>query len=171
MMPCPQPQLLHIRYAPSEAKPWVGNGPVQVASSSREVERRHHRGIGATRVQWACWATYWGSRSDGDDAMVDGLKQDIANAKGKMALLETGDWGAASDARVAMKSERFGPEPPSSLVELVDVSSREIYAACGFNAALWGGSSASVTGSMAAGPIQCLVTPRADGRVRTEGQT
>ena len=43
-----------------------------------------------------------------------------------------------------MKSERFGPEPPSSLVELVDVSSREIYAACGFNAALWGGSSASV---------------------------
>ena len=29
------------------------------------------------------------------------------------------------------------------MVDLVDVSSREIYAACGFNAALWGGSQAA----------------------------
>ena len=28
-------------------------------------------------------------------------------------------------------------------MDLVDVSSREIYAACGFNAALWGGSQAA----------------------------
>ena len=138
----PATSVLHIRYAPSEAKPWVGNGPVQVAALAGKLSA-------ATIAALADESSgpvgrLLGIPLGGDDVMVDGLKQDIANAKGKMALLETGDWGGASDARVAMKSERFGPEPPSSLVELVDVSSREVYAACGFNAALWGGSSASV---------------------------
>ena len=77
-----------------------------------------------------------GIPADGGDQMVAGLKQDIANARGKTALLEIGDWGSG-DAKVQLKSERFGAEPAASLVELVDVSSREIYAACGFNAALW----------------------------------
>ena len=82
--------------------------------------------------------------SDGADATVEGLKADIKNAAGRVALLETGDWGnAGGDAKVDLKVERFGAEPPASLVDLVDVSSREIYAACGFNAALWGGSQAA----------------------------
>ena len=69
---------------------------------------------------------------------------DIKNAAGRVALLETGDWGnAGGDAKVDLKAERFGAEPPASLVDLVNVSSREIYAACGFNAALWGGSQAA----------------------------
>ena len=33
--------------------------------------------------------------------------------------------------------------PPASLVELVSVASQEVYSACGFNAALWGGSQAA----------------------------
>ena len=58
--------------------------------------------------------------------------------------MESGDWGnAGGDAKVSMKTERFGAEPPASLVELMSVASREIYAACGFNAALWGGSQAA----------------------------
>ena len=81
---------------------------------------------------------------DGADETVKGLKADIKNAAGRVALLETGDWGnAGGDAKVSMKTERFGAEPPASLVDLVDVSSREIYAACGFNSALWGGSQAA----------------------------
>ena len=81
---------------------------------------------------------------DGEDATVQGLKADIAQARGKVALLEAGDWGnAGGDAKVDLKTERFGANPPASLVDLVDVSSREIYAACGFNAALWGGSQAA----------------------------
>ena len=81
---------------------------------------------------------------DGEDATVLKLKDDIKNAAGRVALLEAGDWGnAGGDAKVDLKTERFGAEPPASLVELVDVSSREIYAACGFNSALWGGSQAA----------------------------
>ena len=81
---------------------------------------------------------------DGEDATVQSLKADIKNAAGRVALLESGDWGnAGGDAKVSLKTERFGAEPPASLVDLMDVSSREIYAACGFNAALWGGSQAA----------------------------
>ena len=81
---------------------------------------------------------------DGADATVEGLKADIKNAAGRVALLETGDWGnVGGDTKVDLKTERFGAEPPASLVDLVDVSSREIYAACGFNSALWGGSQAA----------------------------
>ena len=81
---------------------------------------------------------------DGQDATVEGLKADIKNAAGRVALLETGDWGnAGGDTSVDLDTKRFGAEPPASLVDLVDVSSREIYAACGFNTALWGGSQAA----------------------------
>ena len=165
----PATSVLHIRYAPSEAKPWVGNGPVQVAALAGKLSA-------ATIAALADESSgpvgrLLGIPLGGDDVMVDGLKQDIANAKGKMALLETGDWGGASDARVAMKSERFGPEPPSSLVELVDVSSREDIRGLWLQRGLVGRLKCFCQGSMAAGPIQCLVTPRADGRVRTEGQT
>ena len=43
-----------------------------------------------------------------------------------------------------LKSERFGAEPPAPLVELLSASSQEVYSACGFNSALWGGSSSGV---------------------------
>ena len=38
---------------------------------------------------------------DGADATVEGLKADIKNAAGRVALLETGDWGnAGGDTKV-----------------------------------------------------------------------
>ena len=81
---------------------------------------------------------------DGEDATVQGLKADIKNAAGRVALLETGDWGnAGGDTKVDLKTERFGAEPPASLVQLLSAASQEIYAACGFNSALWGGSQAA----------------------------
>ena len=137
----PAASVLHFRYAASAARPWSGNGPVQVAALAGKLSA-------ATIAALADESSgpvgrLLGIPSDGDDAMVAGLKADIANARGKTALIEVGDWGSAGDARVQLKSERFGAEPPASLVELVDVSSREIYAACGFNAALWGGSSSA----------------------------
>ena len=37
-------------------------------------------------------------------------------------------------------ARRFGPSPPASLVQLLSAASQEVYAACGLNAALWGGA-------------------------------
>ena len=97
----------------------------------------------------ACWATgpvgrLLGIPVDGADATVEGLKTDIANARGKMAIIEAGDWGnSGGDSKVSLRSERFGAEPPPSLVALVGVASQEVYSACGLNGALWGGSSSA----------------------------
>ena len=75
---------------------------------------------------------------------MKGLQADILNAKGRTALVETGDWNSAgSDNKVDLDSKRFGAEPPSGLVELVSVASQEVYSACGLNQALWGGSQAA----------------------------
>ena len=85
-----------------------------------------------------------GIPTDGEDATVQALKTDLANARVKVALLESGDWGnAGGDAKVDLKTERFGAEPPASLVQLVTIASQEVYSACGLNQALWGGSQAA----------------------------
>ena len=139
----PSQSVLHFKYAVDPARPWRGNGPVQVATlagklSAETVNALANESSGPV-------GRLLGIPVDGDDATVEGLKQDITNARGKMALIEGGDWGNAGDARVALKSERFGSEPPSSLVDLLNVSSREIYSACGLNAAIWGAGDAAST--------------------------
>ena len=61
---------------------------------------------------------------DGGDQTGAALKADIRDAKGRTALIETGDWNSAgSDNKVDLDSKRFGAEPPSGLVELVKVAS------------------------------------------------
>ena len=82
---------------------------------------------------------------DGGDATVQALKTDIASARGRTAIVEGGDWGSAGDAKVSLKSERFGFEAPSTMISLLDASSREIYSACGLNGALWGQGDAAST--------------------------
>ena len=59
-------------------------------------------------------------------------------------MIETGDWAnSGGDSKVDLKTERFGAEPPASLVQLVTIASQEVYLACGLNQALWGGSQAA----------------------------
>ena len=104
---------------------------------------------------------------DGGDATVEALKTDIANAKGRVALLETGDWGnAGGDTSVDLRTQRFGAEPPASLVQLLTAASQEVYAACGFNSGLWGGSSsAAVREAWRTCVIQCPITARQAGGI------
>ena len=138
----PAQSVLHFKYAVDASTPWRGNGPIAVANlagrlSAETVNALANESSGPV-------GRLLGIPVDGADATVEGLKADIKNAAGRVALLETGDWGnAGGDSKVDLKAERFGAEPPASLVDLVDVSSREIYAACGFNSALWGGSQAA----------------------------
>ena len=59
--------------------------------------------------------------------------------------METGDWGDQGSAKVELKSQRFGAEPPQSLVNLHEIAGREVMAACGFNAALFGAGGSAGT--------------------------
>ena len=138
----PAQSVLHFRYAVDAARPWRGNGPVEVAALAGKLSAETVRALAEESSSPV--GRLLGVPVDGEDATVQGLKADIKNAAGRVALLETGDWGnAGGDTKVDLKTERFGAEPPASLVQLLSAASQEIYAACGFNSALWGGSQAA----------------------------
>ena len=138
----PAASVLHFRYAADAATPWRGNGPVEVAALAGRLSAETVRAL--AEESSGPVGRLLGIPVDGADATVEGLKADIKNAAGRVALLETGDWdNAGGDTKVDLKTERFGAEPPASMVELMSVASREIYAACGFNAALWGSAQAA----------------------------
>ena len=136
----PAQSVLHFRYASDP--PWRGNGPVQVAALAGQLSAETVRAL-ANEASGPV-GRLLGVPADGADSTVEALKSDIASARGRTAIIESGDWGAAGgDARVSLKSERFGAEPPSSMVALLSVASQEIYSAVGLNSGLWGGSSSA----------------------------
>ena len=138
----PAAGVLHFRYACDASTPWRGNGPIAVANLAGRLSAETVRAL--AEESSGPVGRLLGIPVDGEDATVAGLKADIKNAAGRVALLEMGDWGnAGGDAKVDLETSRFGAEPPASLVELVSVASQEIYSACGLNQALWGGSQAA----------------------------
>ena len=139
----PSQQVLHFRYACDPSTPWRGNSPMDVATLAGKLSAETVRALADESSGPV--GRLLGIPIDGADATVEALKKDITNARGKMAIIEAGDWGSAGDAKVALKSERFGSEPPTSMVDLLNASSREVYAACGLNGSLWGSGDAAST--------------------------
>ena len=82
---------------------------------------------------------------DGMDPTVSQLKTDIGNAKGGMSFLQTGDWGNVGEGYTDIQPRRFGANPGEHLVLLAQLASREVYAACGMNSALFGAGDAAST--------------------------
>ena len=160
----PASGCLHFRYASSPSSPWAANGPIQVAVLAGRLSSETARALGEESSGPV--GRLLGVPIDGADATVAGLKADIRDARGRMALLEAGDWGNAGEAKTALKSERFGADPPPGLVALMSAASQEgVYAACGLNASLWGGAGGAGgdSGSMATGLIRCSLTAGAAG--------
>ena len=137
----PATGVLHFKYAVDPSRPWKGLGPVQVATLAGRLSSETVRALG-DESSGPVGRLLGIPSIDGGDAMVTELKQDIAQARGRTAIIEAGDWGSG-DARLQLKSERFGAEPTPGLVTLMSVASQEIYSACGYNGALWGGSSSA----------------------------
>ena len=135
----PATSVLHFRYAADPSSPWRGNGPISIANLAGKLSAETVRALADESS--GPIGRLLGVPVDGGDATVAALKADIRDARGRTALIETGDWSSAGgDAKVDLKTERFGPEPPASLVELVSVASQEVYSAVGLNQALWGGA-------------------------------
>ena len=136
----PAASVLHFRYATDPSAPASGRGPLQTAALAGKLSAEVARVLGE-EVSGPVGSLLGVPGVDGDDATVSGLKTDIASARGKVALMETGDWNTGGgDARVNLKTERFGPIPPPGLVALLSAASQEVYAACGLNASLFGGA-------------------------------
>ena len=141
----PAASVLHFRHSVDPATPHAGRGPIQVAQLAGKLSAEVARVLGE-EVSGPVGRLLGVPAVDGDDMSVAGLKTDVASARGKVALLEVGDWGAASgDARASLKTERFGPEPTPGLVALLSAASQEVYAACGLNSSIWGAGDAAST--------------------------
>ena len=166
----PSQSVLHFKYAVDPSTPYRGNGPIAVANLAGRLSAETVRALAEESSSPV--GRLLGIPVDGGDATVAALKADIRDARGRTALIETGDWGNAGDSKVDLESRRFGPEPPASLVELISVASQEVYSAVGLNAALWGGAGGAGgdSGSMAAVPIRCPLSARQAGASRTPGQ-
>ena len=139
----PASSVLHFKYAVDPTRPWRGNGPIQVAAlagslSAETVKQLADEASGPV-------GRLLGIPKDGEDETVDNLKTDIRDARGRVALLEIGDWDTAGSGRVDLDSKRFGAEPPQSLVNLHTMASHEIMNACGLNIALFGEGNAAAT--------------------------
>ena len=140
----PAASVLHFRYAVDPSSPWRGNGPLAVANLAGKLSAETARAL-ADESSGPVGRLLGIPGTDGQDATVQALKTDIASARGRTAIVEGGDWGAAGEARLSLKAERFGAEPPASLVALMGVASQEVYSACGLNAAIWGAGDAAST--------------------------
>ena len=139
----PASSVLHFRYAADASRPWLGNGPIQVAALAGKLSAETANVLADESSGPV--GSLLGIPKDGDDDSVTSLKADIRNAAGRVALLETGDWDNAGSASVNLKAQRFGAEPPQSLVNLMEIASREVINACGLNVALFGmGNAAAV---------------------------
>ena len=166
----PSQSVLHFKYAVDPSTPYRGNGPVQTAALAGQLSAETTRAL-ADEASGPV-GRLLGIPTDGNDSTVQSLKSDISAAKGKIAIIEAGDWGnAGGDSKVSLKSERYGAEPPASLVALMGVASQEVYAACGLNGALWeGSSSAAVREAWRLCPILCSEPVGEAGRGRATGQ-
>ena len=131
----PAESVLHFRYARDAARPWRGNSPVAVAALSGKLSAQTVRQLGEEASGPV--GAVLGIPKDGNDQTVDKLKDDIATAGGRVALLESGDWDNSGSAKVDLEAHRFGAAPPQSFVNLMDLATREIISACGLHPALF----------------------------------
>ena len=127
--------VLHFRYASEPSTPWRGSSPLAVASLAGKLSAETVNAL--ADESGGPVGALLGIPKDGNDETVASLKADIRNAKGRVALLESGDWDNVGSARVALKTERFGAEPGQPLVNLAELASREIYSACGLSPSLF----------------------------------
>ena len=131
----PADSVIHITYARDPETPWRGIGPLQAAQLTGRL---------AAETLSALADESSGPRGhllgipvDGADPTVVQLRADLRNLAGKLALLETGDYGGApGGGQVMLKPERLGPEPTAALVELFKISREDVLSCCGINPSL-----------------------------------
>ena len=133
----PADGVIHVRYQSDPEQPWIGVSPLGSAALAGKLSAE-------TITALADEAS--GPRGHllplpvaGDDPTVASLKGDLKNLKGRVALVEsvrTMAAGAASP-RGDWQTTRFGANPPDALVNLAELASREVYAACGCPAVLF----------------------------------
>ena len=146
--------VVHPRYAVEPSRPWAGVGPLGWATSSARLHGAAEDALAdeSAGTRGHVLPMPAGPDSDGDSDSTDDpnaqLRQDIANLRGKTAMVETTSAGWSEGKQAApmadWRPQRIGAAPPAPLVDLRAESARAVMAACGVPAALFeaGGDSA-----------------------------
>lgn len=129
----PASRVIHLRYAATATRPWVGRGPLQIA---REAGRLSAATVSALADESQGPRGYLlpVPDSDGLSDKVSGLRADLAGLAGRLATIETQQSLAADTGQRRGREwevTRIGARPPMELVELQNVATREVLGACG----------------------------------------
>ena len=140
----PAGDVLHFMAEREPARPWRGISALEAASLAGRLSAETVAALGDEAS---------GTRGfllpipqDGSDPTVANLKTDLANLKGRTALVEDQrSTGAALPGErvgnnAGWQTVRLGADPPDSLVELARHATREVYEAHGLNPGLFSDS-------------------------------
>ena len=128
--------VVHVRYSVSTSEPWRGKSPLEVASLGGRLSAETSAAL--SDESSGPRGAFLPIPSDGQDPTVMKLREDIAGARGRLMLTESGDWDrSGGDRGASWRAERFGADPPAPLVDLHQRATSEVLAACGLSASLW----------------------------------
>ena len=133
--------VIHLRYSADPENPWRGVGPLGVAYLAGQLSAETVAAL--VDESSGPRGSFLTLPKDGDDSTITLLKRDIAAASGKMLTVEStaDDWQAGGKGPSNdWEQKRFGANPPDGLVQVAEMASREVYAACGLSTAIWGGA-------------------------------
>ena len=137
----PAESVLHFTYGRDPEHPWRGYGPLQVAQLAGRLSAETTAALADESSSPR--GAFLPTPAPGQDETVGKIKGDIRSARGDLLLVQGGDWNDAGAVTAEWNAKRFGPAPPDGLVQLLDMASREVMAACGLSSALWYADSAS----------------------------
>ena len=133
-------RVLHFTYSTQPSSPWRGNSPLEIAALAGKLSASTLRSLADESA--GPLANLIGLPLDGDDPTIGPFKAAIKAARGGLATIENGDWGASTGAFVDLVPKRLGPTPPEPFVMLAQQASNEVYTACGFSPNLFVAGSA-----------------------------
>ena len=145
--------FLHCRYASDPARPWLGLGPLQWASSTSrlhgDVSNALLADMRAAAGHVVPMPANRGASADDSSDPLNPLRTAIKNAGGKSLFVASTRGAFGGDPRDApsrdWKQERLGPNPPEVLAGMLDSTSAQVLAACGVDPILVGLSSGDGT--------------------------
>ena len=133
----PAAAVLHCRYSVDSARPWHGISPLGWAQSTGTLAANLETRLGeeaGSSVGYLLPVPADGGDGGDDDPLAQ-LKADIANLRGRHALVETtaAGWGEGRTAapQSDYKPQRLGAAVPESSVSLRTDASMAVLSACG----------------------------------------
>ena len=129
--------VIHCRYAVDPDQPWKGLSAISVAKLAGRLSAQTIAALGDEAS--GPRGSFMPTPKPGDDPTMTGLRNDVTKSRGRMMFVESmsSAWKSGEAPPADWMQKRFGPSPPDSLVKLLPIASREVFAAYGLNEALF----------------------------------